>query len=180
MADVDQRASAGQGPRTDSSGTVVNQGSVARDQNANTQNPPLPPAQQTAAGTVAPAGNTVPTNAQAPAINPLRIEITTTNPEEELNDDVRGIVNTQSTPPITAEPGPVLPNGPVGTTTGTGTGSIPSQSPPSDDAAAGYTYYGATPGVGAASDDNTPPNANATRQAIMTSLTLPSLPGPMC
>lgn len=177
-ADTATRAAADQGPKTDSSGTITNQANQARDSGANTQNPPLPPAQQTAEGTVEPAGNAVPTNAQAPVTNPLRIEITTTNPEEEPNDDVKGVTNTQSTPPITAAPGPAQPNGPGGAGTG---GAVAGASPntvASDDAGTGYTYYGATPGVGAASDDNTPPNANATRQAINDKFNTPITPRP--
>jgi hypothetical protein len=108
--------------------------------------------------------------------NPLRIEITTTN-QEEPNDDVRGIENTQSTPPITAAPGAAQPNNPV---TSAPVGSVVSgqaTTAPSDDAA-GYTYYGSTPGVGAPSDDNTPPNSNATRQAINDKFNTPITPRP--
>lgn len=162
---TEQLAQATQGPRTDSAGDITADAAQARDQGALTQSPDLgtqqiQPSDQRSPGTGAGATGDVaaqttaePTTAERPR---LSIDITTTN-QPGVNDDVvRTTVETQATPPITAAPGPVPPNG-VGTAPAT-----PGTTTPDD----GYTYYGGTPGVATPGDDNTPPNANATRQAI--------------
>lgn len=175
LQDPQATAAADQGPQTASSGAIADQAAAARDNSANTQNPPAPPAAVTPQGTAAPTGNAVPTNAQSTTAQTA--DITAAG---QPDDRVRGIQDTQGTPPITAAPGAVPPNNPGGSDQSDAeTARLNRQAgtAPSDDAA-GYTYYSATPGVGAPSDDNTPPNANATRQAVNDKFNTPVAPQP--
>ncbi len=170
------RAIETQGPGTDSAGDILGGGSKSRDEKSNTQNPPLPEGQINAADRIVPSQPAQPTNA-------LRIEITTTN-EDILNDDVvnPSSQNQATNSPLTALPGPPPPNNvtngeDIPPQLGTSASRTLGGSAPSDDAV-GYTYYGATPGVAAAGDDNTPPNANATRQAVNDRFNGPIIPQP--
>jgi hypothetical protein len=171
-----------QGPQTDSAGFIADRAEKSRDDRANVQNPSLPQSSLTDTGTINPTVPEVPTNAESTA--PLEAERITIDAQDLNAVDIRNIASTQSTPPITAAPGAVPPNNP-GPNLSPGS-AAPSTvfetgqtgAAPSDDAALGYTYYGATPGVGAASDDNTPPNANATRQAINDKFNTPITPRP--
>jgi hypothetical protein len=141
LDDPSARAAATQGPQTDSSGAIQSNASQARDDGANQQNPPAGPAVLTPQGRIQQplsSAGTVPTNAEG--FDPG-------NQDAGTDATVRTAESSQGTPQIVARPGPPPPN----------PGSL-------DDA--GYTYYGGTPGAAAARDDNTAPNANATRQAI--------------
>jgi len=80
-----------------SAGQQVKQGQTARDDGASPTNPP-PPAQVSEDGRVVTAQDRPPSNAQRP--RPGAVDAGT-------NAATRTITNTQSTPPITAAPGPV-------------------------------------------------------------------------
>jgi hypothetical protein len=155
LDDPSARAAATQGPQTDSSGAIQSNASQARDDGANQQNPPAGPAVLTPQGRIQQplsSAGTVPTNAEG--FDPG-------NQDAGTDATVRTAESSQGTPQIVARPGPPPPNQNL---TSQNAGDLAAASVQDD--AAGYTYYGGTPGAAAARDDNTAPNANATRQAV--------------
>jgi hypothetical protein len=102
-----------------SAGQQVKQAQTARDDGASTINPP-PPVQVAEDGRVVPAQNRPPSNAQRRAPGET---------DSGTNAATRRISNTQSTPPITAQPGGVRPS-------------------------ASQPYPSNTSGAGSSSDDN--------------------------
>jgi hypothetical protein len=83
-----------------SAGQQVKQAQTARDDGASATNPP-PPVQVAEDGRVVPAQNRPPSNAQRPEPGAA---------DTGTNAATRRISNTQSTPPITAQPGGVRPS----------------------------------------------------------------------